>query len=87
MQQNMRRFASLRAKTRSGSKVWVLLSIDFLQAIFAQTVAVMFFQIGFCGVLELHFHAPAVNGMDTFEGFSATGTGFGHGVIVELLNC
>ena len=38
----------------------------------------MFFQIGFCGVGELHLHSPAINGMYAFKRFSATGTGFGH---------
>jgi hypothetical protein len=59
-----------------------LFSIDFIQTIFAQAVAVMLFQIGFCGIGELHLDAPAINGMHTFKCFSATGTGFGH-----LLNC
>ena len=52
--------------------------IDFLQAFFAQTIAVIRFQIGFCGVSEFHLHAPAVHGMDALECFSATGTGFCH---------
>jgi hypothetical protein len=38
----------------------------------------VFFQIGFGGIGELHFDAPAVDGMHTFEGFSATGTGLFH---------
>jgi hypothetical protein len=38
----------------------------------------MFFQIGFCGIGELHLNAPTVNGMHAFKGFSATGTGFCH---------
>ena len=64
--------------TRSGRHVWVLFSIDYLQTVFTQAVAVMLFQIGFGGISEFHLDAPAVDGMDTFEGFSATGTGFGH---------
>jgi hypothetical protein len=52
--------------------------IDFIQTILAQAVAVMFFQIGFCGVGEFHLDAPAINGMYAFKRFSATGTGFGH---------
>ena len=38
----------------------------------------MLFQIGFGGVSEFHLDAPTVDGMDTFEGFSATGTSFSH---------
>ena len=38
----------------------------------------MFFQIGFCGIGELHLDAPTVDGMHAFEGFSATRTGFCH---------
>ena len=38
----------------------------------------MFLQIGFCGVGEFHFHAPAVDAMDALEFFSATGTGLFH---------
>ena len=52
--------------------------IDFIQAIFTQAVAVMFFQISFCGVVESYLHAPAVDGMDAFKRFSAAGTGLGH---------
>jgi hypothetical protein len=52
--------------------------IDFLQTFFAQAITVMFFQIGFCGVFEPHFHAPAIDGMHAFELFSATGTIFFH---------
>ena len=43
----------------------------------------MFFQIGFSGVGEFHLHAPAVDGMHAFEGFSATRTGFDHLLIVD----
>ena len=45
----------------------------------------MFFQVGFCSVTKFHLDAPAVDGMDTFEGFSATRTGFSHLFNVELL--
>ena len=38
----------------------------------------MLFQIGFGGIGEFHFHAPAVDGMHAFEGFSATGTSLFH---------
>ena len=38
----------------------------------------MFFQIGFGSVGEFHFDTPAIDGMDAFKCFSATGTGFGH---------
>ena len=35
-------------------------------------------QIGFCGVSELHFDAPAVDRMHAFKFFSATGTRLFH---------
>ena len=38
----------------------------------------MFLQIGFCGVGEFHFHAPAVDAMDALKFFSTTGTGLFH---------
>ena len=56
----------------------VLLSIDFVQTFLAQTITLVLFQIGFCGVSELHFHTPAIDRMNAFKGFSATGTGLGH---------
>jgi hypothetical protein len=74
--------ASFLAMTESVSIVGLLFSIDFLQAILAQAVTVMFFQIGFCGVGEFHLDAPAIDGMHAFKGFSTTGTGFCH-----LFNC
>ena len=52
--------------------------IDFIQAVFAKAIAIILFQIGFGGVGEFHLHAPAVDGMHAFEGFSATGTGLRH---------
>ena len=52
--------------------------IQFFEALLAQAVAVVFLQIGFGAVFELHFHAPAVDGMHTFKRFSATGTGLFH---------
>jgi hypothetical protein len=64
--------------TGSVSIVGLLFSIDLLQTFFAQAVAVVFLQIGFGAVFELHFHAPAVDGMHAFERFSATGTGLCH---------
>jgi hypothetical protein len=68
----------LLAMTRCDIQVWVLFSIDFLQTFLAQAVAVMFLQIGFGAVFKLHFHAPAIDRMHAFEGFSATRTGFCH---------
>ena len=69
--------ASFLAMTEYVS-IGLLFFIDFLQAVFAQTIAVVFLQIGFGAVFELHFHAPAVDGMHTFKRFSATGTGLFH---------
>jgi len=54
------------------------LGVKFFEALFAQAISVMFFQIGFCGVGKLHLDAPTVDGMHAFEGFSATGTDFYH---------
>jgi hypothetical protein len=63
-----------------------LLPIDFLQTLFAQAIAIMFFQIGFCGVSEFHFHAPAVDGMHAFKFFSAAGTGLFHWINILIFN-
>ncbi len=58
--------------------IGLLFSIDFLQAVFAQAVTVVFLQIGFGAVIELYFHAPAVDGMHAFKRFFATGTSLFH---------
>jgi hypothetical protein len=75
--------ASFLAMTESVSIERSLFSIDLLQTVFAQAIIVMFLQIGFCGISELHLDAPTVDGMHAFEGFSATGTGFCHLFIVD----